>query len=215
MTCSTISLSFNIDRSWRRRAIRALGWERSPQGTYLDLCAGTLDVGSRAGAPAGLFGARRSGSISPSRCCARGAGKAAARGRRAGPRRRTGAATRHGVGGRRDRGVRDPERGRSRCGACRSAPRRRARGSLRHPRVHDTARRRRAIGLSRILSSRATRHRRRRQRSADWRIDTCRSSVAYFPTASELAAHMRRAGFASVRWDLLTLGVAALHVGER
>jgi demethylmenaquinone methyltransferase / 2-methoxy-6-polyprenyl-1,4-benzoquinol methylase len=40
-------------------------------------------------------------------------------------------------------------------------------------------------------------------------------SVAYFPTAPELAARMTRAGFASVRWNLLTLGIAALHVGER
>lgn len=37
-------LSFNIDRRWRRRAIRALQWERNPAGRYLDLCAGTLDV---------------------------------------------------------------------------------------------------------------------------------------------------------------------------
>ena len=39
-------LSFNVDRSWRRRAIAALGWERAPNGTYIDLCAGTLDVSS-------------------------------------------------------------------------------------------------------------------------------------------------------------------------
>lgn len=37
-------LSLNIDRRWRRRAIEWLGWERSPAGTYLDLCAGTMDV---------------------------------------------------------------------------------------------------------------------------------------------------------------------------
>lgn len=37
-------LSFNIDKAWRRKAIAALGWERVPEGTYLDLCAGTLDV---------------------------------------------------------------------------------------------------------------------------------------------------------------------------
>jgi demethylmenaquinone methyltransferase/2-methoxy-6-polyprenyl-1,4-benzoquinol methylase len=37
-------LSFNIDRRWRRRAIDALRWERRPEGQYLDLCAGTLDV---------------------------------------------------------------------------------------------------------------------------------------------------------------------------
>ena len=39
-------LSLNIDRMWRRRALRALGWDRRPAGCYLDLCAGTLDVGA-------------------------------------------------------------------------------------------------------------------------------------------------------------------------
>ena len=37
-------LSLNIDRLWRRRAIRCLGWEPRPDGRYLDLCAGTLDL---------------------------------------------------------------------------------------------------------------------------------------------------------------------------
>ena len=40
-------LSFNIDRRWRRRAIGELAWARVPDGTYLDLCAGTLDVGAQ------------------------------------------------------------------------------------------------------------------------------------------------------------------------
>ena len=39
-------LSFNIDVLWRRRALRALEWTRIPDGLYLDLCAGTLDVGA-------------------------------------------------------------------------------------------------------------------------------------------------------------------------
>lgn len=37
-------LSFNIDRRWRRRAVAALDIPRHPNGRYLDLCAGTLDV---------------------------------------------------------------------------------------------------------------------------------------------------------------------------
>ena len=39
-------LSFNIDKAWRRRAIAALEVARRPDGRYLDLCAGTLDVGA-------------------------------------------------------------------------------------------------------------------------------------------------------------------------
>ena len=37
-------LSMNIDRRWRRRAIARLGWERRPDGIYLDACAGTFDL---------------------------------------------------------------------------------------------------------------------------------------------------------------------------
>ena len=37
-------LSFNIDRVWRRKAIAALAGEQTPDGLFLDVCAGTLDV---------------------------------------------------------------------------------------------------------------------------------------------------------------------------
>jgi demethylmenaquinone methyltransferase/2-methoxy-6-polyprenyl-1,4-benzoquinol methylase len=37
-------LSLNIDRGWRRRAIRMLRWQEHKEGTYLDACAGTYDL---------------------------------------------------------------------------------------------------------------------------------------------------------------------------
>ena len=37
-------LSLNIDRIWRRRAVDVLNWERTPDGLFLDNCAGTLDL---------------------------------------------------------------------------------------------------------------------------------------------------------------------------
>ena len=49
-------LSFNIDKAWRRRAIAALGWERAPEGLYVDLCAGTLDVAAELSRQSGFAG---------------------------------------------------------------------------------------------------------------------------------------------------------------
>lgn len=37
-------LSLNVDRRWRARAVDRLGWERVPDGRYLDNCGGTLDL---------------------------------------------------------------------------------------------------------------------------------------------------------------------------
>ncbi|NIP59218.1 MAG: ubiquinone/menaquinone biosynthesis methyltransferase [Gemmatimonadetes bacterium] len=37
-------LSLNVDRRWRRDAVDALGWDRTPGGLYLDACAGTYDL---------------------------------------------------------------------------------------------------------------------------------------------------------------------------
>lgn len=49
-------LSFNIDRRWRRQAIDALAWRDRPEGTYVDLCAGTLDVAATLAREAGFRG---------------------------------------------------------------------------------------------------------------------------------------------------------------
>jgi demethylmenaquinone methyltransferase/2-methoxy-6-polyprenyl-1,4-benzoquinol methylase len=50
------ALSLNIDRSWRRRAVRRVGWEERPAGCYLDLCAGTLDLSAELASRDGFHG---------------------------------------------------------------------------------------------------------------------------------------------------------------
>lgn len=49
-------LSLNIDRRWRRRAVRRLDWERQPGGVFLDLCAGTLDLAATLARARGFAG---------------------------------------------------------------------------------------------------------------------------------------------------------------
>ncbi len=39
-------ISLRLDQRWRRYGVQRLGWERAPEGMYLDLCAGTLDFGA-------------------------------------------------------------------------------------------------------------------------------------------------------------------------
>lgn len=40
-------LSLNIDRRWRAAALSDLEWRERPKGRFLDVCAGTLDVGAQ------------------------------------------------------------------------------------------------------------------------------------------------------------------------
>src|SRR5690349_5078377 len=49
-------LSMNVDRGWRRKAVAALGWERNPEGRYLDACAGTFDLSLELARRAGFAG---------------------------------------------------------------------------------------------------------------------------------------------------------------
>jgi demethylmenaquinone methyltransferase / 2-methoxy-6-polyprenyl-1,4-benzoquinol methylase len=49
-------ISFRFDQGWRRYAVARLGWERKPEGIYLDLCAGTLDFGAALASRPGFRG---------------------------------------------------------------------------------------------------------------------------------------------------------------
>ena len=49
-------LSLNIDRRWRREAVVLLDWQRAPAGSYLDSCAGTLDLAATLGNASGFTG---------------------------------------------------------------------------------------------------------------------------------------------------------------
>jgi demethylmenaquinone methyltransferase/2-methoxy-6-polyprenyl-1,4-benzoquinol methylase len=49
-------LSLNIDRGWRAPALEALAQEKRPHGTILDICAGTLDVSAEVARTKGFEG---------------------------------------------------------------------------------------------------------------------------------------------------------------
>ena len=49
-------MSLSLDLRWRRAGVDRLDWERAPEGTYLDLCAGTLDFSAALAARPGFRG---------------------------------------------------------------------------------------------------------------------------------------------------------------
>lgn len=206
-------LSLNIDKVWRRKAIAMLGVERHPVGRYLDLCAGTLDVSVALARTAGFRGTitaadfaepmLRAGlkktagkSISPvaadALCLPIRTGSLA------------GAIVAFGIRNVADLDAALQEVKRVLTPGARfvilefSTPRSRivnAGYQLYFNRVLP------AIGG--LVSGHRTAYR------------YLPKSVANFPVEEELARRMTAAGFVNVRYKSLTLGIAAIHCGER
>src|SRR5512146_3484038 len=206
-------LSFNVDKPWRRRAIATLEWQRAPDGTYVDLCAGTLDVAAELSRQPGFRGHVVGADFAEPMLRA-GLGKISLAS--VGPvvadalelplrdGSAAGATVAFGI-----RNVADLD------AALREVHRVLEPGArfvilefttphsmivraLYHLYFHQILPR---VGAA--VSGHATAYR------------YLPSSVANFPAESELANRMRGAGFVDVRWQSLTLGIAAIHSGTK
>lgn len=206
-------LSFNVDRAWRRRALKELAWDRHPDGVYLDLCAGTLDVAALLARQPG-FGGLVVGADFAEPMLRAGRGKAPletvvpvaadalclplADGSA------SGAVVAFGI-----RNVTDLDAALAEVSRVLAPDARFVILEFTTPRTPIV---RALYGLyfhhvlpvvGGLVSGQRTAYR------------YLPRSVAHFPAEPELARHMESAGFRRVRWYPMTLGIAAVHVGER
>ncbi len=206
-------LSLRIDVRWRKKAIAALNIGRRPDGVYLDICAGTLDVGAALVKTRGFAG-RVIGADFAEPMLRAGAGKAAvsvltpvtadalqlpfAAGTMAG------AIVAFGI-----RNVADLDAGlrevyRVLAPGARfvilefTTPRSRVVRAAYHAYFHHVLPR---IGA--LVSGHQTAY------------AYLPKSVAHFPEEQALATRMEQAGFTDVHWQTLTFGIAAVHRGTR
>ena len=206
-------LSLNVDRVWRRRALRALDWPSAPHGCYLDLCAGTLDVGAELiRQPA--FGGFVVGADFAVSMLRAGNGKAPAN--RLGPvgadaqqlpigeHTMDGATVAFGIRNVADLDVALREVHRVLKPGARfvilefTTPRSAVVRAGYHFYFHH---------LLPLIGGMISGHR--------TAYKYLPASVSHFPSEPELARRMTAAGFTNVRWESLSLGIAAIHVGIR
>ncbi|MBX3173450.1 MAG: ubiquinone/menaquinone biosynthesis methyltransferase [Gemmatimonadaceae bacterium] len=206
-------LSLGIDRRWRARALKRLAWTAAPTGTYLDLCAGTLDVGATLATREG-FGGHIVGADFAQPMLVAGSGKA--------PRAVLqpvvadalslplrdnafdGAIVAFGI-----RNVADLDKGLAEVLRTLKPGARFIILEFSTPRVPMV----RAAYLfyfhrilpliGRLISGHKTAY------------TYLPRSVANFPETGKLAEAMTRAGFRDVSWETLTFGIAAVHVGTK
>jgi demethylmenaquinone methyltransferase/2-methoxy-6-polyprenyl-1,4-benzoquinol methylase len=206
-------LSLNIDRGWRRKAIAELGLERNPRGTYLDLCAGTMDVSVALAHTSGFSGRIVSADFAEPMLRA---GKSKTIGTRIAPVTAD--------------ALELPLASGSIAGAIVSFGIRNVAGLdnslVEVARVLEPGGRFVILEFSTPSSSLLNAAYQQYFKHVLPRIGGFISghptayrylpeSVANFPTGDDLARRMQAAGFSKVRWRPLTFGVVAIHVGER
>jgi demethylmenaquinone methyltransferase / 2-methoxy-6-polyprenyl-1,4-benzoquinol methylase len=206
-------LSFNIDKAWRRKAIAALGWEREPEGLYVDLCAGTLDVSAELARRPGFRG-RVVGADFAEPMLRAGAGKSSpsvvspvvadALDLPLADNSASGAIVAFGIRNVADldRGLREVHRVLSPASKFVILEFTTPRSALvrvgYHAYFHHVL-----PFIGGLISGHGTAYK------------YLPKSVANFPIEEKLADRLRAAGFANVEWRTLRLGIAAIHVGNR
>ena len=206
-------LSLGIDGRWRRRALERLAWSRAPEGNYLDLCAGTLDVGAQLSRLDGFRGAILAADFAEPMLRA-GLGKA--------PRRVLSPVVADALA--------LPVRDEAFDGAIVAFGIRNVaslEGGLRE--VHRTLKPGARFVILEFSTPRAPLVRAaylfyfhrilpligRLVSGHPTAYTYLPRSVANFPETQALAAAMTTAGFRDVQWETLTLGIAAVHVGTK
>lgn len=204
-------ISLRLDQRWRRDAVRRLGWERAPEGMYLDLCAGTLDLGATLARQPGFRG-RIVGADFVQRMLRLGRGKSS----RLAPvnadalslpfpdRAFDGAMVGWGV-----RNLMDLDAGLSEAARVLKPGARLVILEMTLPpnprlrRVYQFYFRRVLPRIGRMISKHMTAY--------NWLPE----STQAFPGPQELARRMEQQGFTEVTYKLLLGGVTALHVGRK